>query len=584
MNLSKQGKLLAILSFLGLTAAVWIARLSSPTAYELDIYGGTPLAFWVLVFPIALIGTASTVYFRDRRRRSFSLSIASFAVLCVLWLPVLRGYWFVDEHDPMTHIGYTKTLIESGMFEELIYPGLHTLSATIAFATGVKIRHALVICAFLVFSISVLWLGVGARLMSRRRYTGSIGVLLGLFFVGLYPLTTDANPDPTQVGVHFASMVLLTLLLAIRRRDYRHLILLGVVLLGLQFFHPLMLVTMLAFSATLIVVRGVFSSRDGIFAWPAPTLLAIGVLSGTIILGFEIVQYRVRIVVIELVTDVDTAAATAGRSQSLAELGTSLLVILVKFLTKDIIVGIGILAALIAWVHYRRSDDSTALTISPIIYLAGLIPVSMLLIVFFVSGQAQIIMRFASLMAIVTVPVAAAGFRELEISGARISTQRLASVGLALLLCIGLIAAIPVMHPAPYSERPGPHVPEGTVASYDTMFKYDNGATYIKLRSDPIRYWDATRGYPTDGYPESIPVPAEGVAPDHFRGLHDEVSGPFYLAVTEMDRYRDGVLWEGLRYDQEDFESLERDRNLHRVHDSERATFYYSDNTTQTRS
>lgn len=564
-------KIVFLLSIVALTAAIWIARFTSPNRYELDIYGGTPDAFWVFVIPVAVFGAAGAIVFSDRRWRVAGLGLSSAAVLSILWLPLLRGYWFVGENDPMTHLGYTIRILERGfVFDNLFYPGLHTASSAVVLIAGVEPRRALVLVAFSVFSSTILMLAVASRILSRRRGAGVAGAILGLFFVGLYPLTTNADPDPTQTAVAFAAVPLFLLLMKVRRgREIPVTLMLGVSLLALYAFHPQQAISFILFSAALLAVWRLLSDDEELFAPPVPSIAAAGVFTTLVITGYETFRGRLVNVVIALATDIDPGASTAGRSSSLSELGVSLPVVILKYTGKDIVVGVGVLAALVAWFRDRKT-----FIVPPYAYLAGLVPLGVLLGVFAASGQANIIMRYASVIGVLTVPLAAAGYCEFEW---RASRPRAARVALAAILCLGLIAAIPIIHPSPYSERPGTHVSEGAVASYDTMFNYSDGeSTYAQIRSDPIRYWDATRGFPLQGYPATIPAPAQGQTPDHFEGLQEAFDGSFYLPVTEADRRRDGELWEGVRYVLEDFERLDRRSDLHRIHDSERATFYYS--------
>jgi len=137
-----------------------------------------------------------------------------------------------------------------------------------------------------------------------------------------------------------------------------------------------------------------------------------------------------------------------------------------------------------------------------------------------------------------------------------------------------LLLSIPVIHPSPYIYQPSGHVPESQIDGYETSFDYrDENIVYSYVRSSASRYHDAIHGWKVRENKEDVNARR---IPDHFadRRLTNYFNQRAYVAVTGADRVRDPAIFNGLRFNQSDFQYLENEKGINKIQTSDEFDLY----------
>jgi len=148
-----------LVGFLALLVGLLRVHFDPATAYELDIYRSTPVAFWVGV-GLAYLAFLVTAVNTSRWATTFmGLLLGGLATTAIAGLPLIRGYHFYGHSDQMAHLGWVKG-IDAGTFDTLdfIYPGTHSLSALVHQTTGLEVGFSMmlvVLCFVVVFVVFV---------------------------------------------------------------------------------------------------------------------------------------------------------------------------------------------------------------------------------------------------------------------------------------------------------------------------------------------------------------------------------------------------------------------------------------------
>ena len=96
------------------------------------------------------------------------------------------------------------------------------------------------------------------------------------------------------------------------------------------------------------------------------------------------------------------------------------------------------------------------------------------------------------------------------------------------------------------------------------------------VRSDPARYSDAIHGEVAHARYDFYGGELDRSVPDRFanRDLAAYFDRPHYLTVTAADRDREPIAYRGLRFTTDDFDSLDRDQRIDRLHSNGQYDLY----------
>lgn len=559
--------------------SVWIARSTAPTSYELSIYRETPLLVWLLI-GIVLAGSMMIVLVSGRRLYRFAFgATATTAMLAVVWMPMIRGYFFFDEFDSMTHWGTLRALSDGSLLlSDLFYPALTGISLVLARVSGQSLRWSLLFTALVIPTLSVIWIVAAARSLDNCANVGGISLACALLFAPLNPLNVILVPHNSTQAIFLAGFPLLATILYLRTGNRRLIVPLSLGLLVLYTFHPQQMLNFLFFFAGLLIMmifwrRIARTSHQRYARNPWILFLAAGAFATIALLSHSRFQDSFSWVIISIFKSV-SAGGVSGRASSLTALDVSLPLLAAKAGAKYLVLGIGMLAALI----WRRRQT----TIPEIAYVAGLVPIAGMGTVFLSIGSGNQMVRYIGMAVMLSVPLAAVGLARLNdtLSPSEHWSVSASQMAVAVLLLGGIIAAIPTIHHAPYTERYSPHVPEAQYESYGTMLEHASpDATFTHIRSKSYRYYHARYGFDHSEGPTApfLPPRREGTVPSHFKEVEKEYNEPFYIAITQADVRRDAELYNGFRYSHADISGLADRPEYGRVYDSDQLWVYFNE-------
>lgn len=549
--------------------AVLLAALSPATGYELSIYAETPLVFWLGTMPLLVHG-AVVGLLRQDRFRWVGLTGAFLVVSTIVLLPLIRGYFFYGPFDALAHLGTLEDVIAgrrdpSGIF----YPALFLLATALSFLADIPPRLALLGAAFVFPFVWFLSITAVVRELIDARASIAIGLICALFLAPLNPLNIVLQPHPSSQALLFAPVVLYTFFRLTKTASAQDVGCFAVTFLSLYFYHPQQAVNVLLVCLVLVLVnRTRFHARfsEGeLRRIPTPILFAEGVTTVMLLIGTDRFAQVFNFVIGSLMTG-SGAGGVEGRTGALEALDVSLPILAAKIGLKNVMLAIGGLIALGVWWRYRRTDQVPLLILSTV-------PVLGFVAIFGAVGMFNQLVRYVAVVALVATIVGAIGF----VKFAELSTSHsLRSVAVALILCIGLLAAVPIIHPGPYTERPNPHVPESHFSAFETNFDHaSSDGQFLRIRASPDRYYAAIHG--AEAEPEFMLDRFLPSVPDGFEGLDEEYGGQYYLPVTERDERTDTELYDGFRYNKDDFAGLDHDPDHVRIYDNGGAIFYTND-------
>ena len=135
-------KILSILSSTFLGLAIYVIIITPPASgYELSIYDSYPLYFWFFIIGSIACGICILVLQAFSQQESNWWLIGFYEILltnlCILLLPIFRGYAIYGRGDPLHHIGNIRDILSTGhLWSENFYPVIHILAAGIVHITS----------------------------------------------------------------------------------------------------------------------------------------------------------------------------------------------------------------------------------------------------------------------------------------------------------------------------------------------------------------------------------------------------------------------------------------------------------------
>jgi hypothetical protein len=306
----------------------------------------------------------------------------------------------------------------------------------------------------------------------------------------------------------------------------------------------------------------------------------IGLLWSMWTISFETFRAAFAAVLLKLTQFQDLNAA-AGRGNTLSELGSGVLELGARLFLLDVVMIVfAVFSLCMSILFYFRqrlsskilsqiSQGGRGINHNLVIYLgASLIPIAMLTGVFLVSGVTQQFMRYVGFGMLTTSILAAVGIVEFVKIVPRPKRKWMANsivlVAVSLLLITGSI----VYFPSPFIYQDSLHVTKASVDGYETLFEHHS--ENIEMMSINGIIWryavglEGTRGAPMMQY-----TAFRGLEPPNHMAnqtLHRHYQGDRILVSTQSMRYRETELYEGIYFNERDFEYLNSQPSISRVY------------------
>lgn len=575
------------LGFVGLSVAIGSAIATPATGYEPSIYTATPVTVW-LGLAVAVVA-AATVAFRttvSTRVRRLALVLAGSAGWTGAALPLLRGYYFYGQGDPLSHLGFARSF-GSGALEPtgLLHPGIHLISLLVSDAAGFTLQRTmplvvfLFVLAFLVFvplCVGELASGGGAKV---------VGLFAALLLLPLNGVGTHIVAHPSSQAIMFLPFVLYLLFRYVDSPETRLLgatpigALLAVAIAAYVLLHPQ---EALSLGVILLSVAAVqFGVRR---YWPGHAIAShrtVYAQAGLLVVIWLLwaprsprVQTRLD-AAYGMIQGGDTAAATttASRSVALSAVGGSLEGLFVKLflgsLVFSLLAGPVMVGSVLGWFDTVFPDKNALnkyLSVAFVPLLAGTTFV-------FVGPFGDHYLRFFGfLMVIVTLVGASALVQVVPAMFGRLG-ERTVRVGTVVLLLVLLPVATMGLHPSPWMYQDTEQVTEQDMTGYEAAFEHNPGDVPMAgIRGSGERYAAAIYG-PNSTEERTIPgdpIPYREFN-DNIRTYYDDAR---YVPIRPADVHREVGIYNGLRYDEAGFERLESTPGINRVQSTDGFRLY----------
>lgn len=590
-----------LLGFIALAVGVRAAHRTPATGYELSIYGATPTTFWIGV-AIALTAALPVMLLVDRDPFArLSYPLAYMAVLSVLAVPLLRNYHFFGAGDSLSHLGYARA-IEGGQLaaESFLYPGVHTASLLFEDLTGVALPRAFGFVVLLFFLVYLVFVPLCVWSISRGRKAVAVGAVAALLVLPLNNVSVHPIVHPSSQAILFTPFALFLMLRYTAGTDDTPQptgapssdggrrsatltdggaalpfggtgtgILLALAGVAIILLHPQQ-------ALNVLIVLGVLTAVQLLARWRETGPLVgdrlLALQTGILAVGWIIWSVRHERVgasiggVLSGLFGGSVAGDQVGqRSGSLAELGGSIPELFAKlFLVSAVFI---LLAGLVTYAVLRRWNEAIPPRLARRRYLvAALFPVGGLFAVFFVASVTTQYFRYLGFaMVLVTIlgALALAGATDWLEGGLPNGVGRGLLVGV-LLVAMGL--QLMAAFNSPYIYQGNSQVTEMRLTGYETAFEgRDPTVAFVGIRGGPDRYVDE-HYLPTSEEAATFPGNGVVIPPAVFNSnASSHYDSDRYLPVTKGDRVREVELYEGFRYSEAGFRSIETERGIDRV-------------------
>ncbi len=586
MRVHKLAKSALLFGYLVVSAAVVVAYTAPVTGYELDIYAGTPMAFWALV-SLALLAAVLVVFsVSNPAVRAAGGFLGLLTMTVTVSLPIIRGYHYVGDADPLSHLGTAKVIStgEMGMTASS-YPVVHTLGGVLHTMTGLSLRHIMLVTIVVFLVCFFVFVPLVVRELTGNAWMAYIGLFSGLLLLPINHLGAHQYVFPTSQAIMFTPAFLLVFFLLFHQRTVRLSALFLVLAPAVVMLHPQQAANLLVLFGVIVAGQVGYDFWRGTDfeqwqRWLLPEVGFFGIVFSVWIYSLDAFWSNIERVAMIPFQDTTVGGKAATRTGSLEQVGGSLLGVFLKLFSVQLFfVLLTVLLLLLAlnqlrtgrrW--YTRATNTSGRML-PIYLYGGLVAVAMLFVVFFIGGISdQMFRHLAMMMVFGTILGAIALGRGMHYIRERWSPAAAKGV-IAVTLCLCFALSLPVVFASPYIYYDSQHVTEKQMHGYETTFEYQNQAiTFDDVRSNTYRYGHATRGSDRPGeayYSEEdndIHSGDHGI-PDHFanRSLRGYYEQPRYVPAPEADRVRDPVLWNGFRFSHEDFAYLDSEPGIDKV-------------------
>lgn len=568
--------LLLIVGFLSLAGGILAAHRAPATNYELSIYRSTPVAFWMAC--VVSLGVALAVALQWPRRVSAYL-LGGGAFLSIAALPVVRGYRYYGAADSLTHLGWTRDIAAAEYGPAaLFYPGTHTAGVLLEALGGAALTRSLMLVILVMVLVFVVFVSLTAWELTGDRTTTAIAAFSAFMLLPINNISTHLDVHPVTLAILFSPVLLY---LAARRMatgedgggrttTRQDTALFGLAAVGAVLFHPQLAFTVLVLLGTVTAVQ--YYVRRSRPLSPIANTRSLGTQTG--ILGVAFLAWTVGRPRFQTSTENFAASVTsllggsrppAGevgqRGTALTDLGAGLPEIFAKlFLVSTLYAALA--GLLVLAVYSGRLSGLRARTRAfTLTVAAGLVPIGLVTLVYFVADIGTQAFRYAGFVMVVVTILGAVVLGRL-VSDADLGPPRLSSSVASVVVVAGLVLSLAVAFPSPFIYQPTNHVTEAQLDGHAQAFERTPESAAIRgVRGGPWRYADATYGRQSDhsryGGLNSTQL-EEGVV--------DTVPDDgWYMVISDADRAREFGAYNQLRYSRGSFRAASSSSGTSRV-------------------
>ncbi|ELY54800.1 hypothetical protein [Natronococcus jeotgali] len=568
--------------FLALAAGIGLARASPATTYEASVYAGTPTAVWP-AFALALAIAVATSLACRGRRQAIGVGLGATAVTAIVSLPVIRGYHFYGMGDALSHLGWTRDIVEGEMAaHELFYPAIHSLGSIFHLLGGVSVERGLLFALVVVFVPFLAFVPLVVRDLSGSALAVGAAAVVSWMVLPINNVATHMGVHTNSNALFLVPVVVFAVVAYLRRRATVERLPLGlspfsvlVYLSGIALLlvHPQQMVNAVVFVAAVSGVQYLVRRRYADHPLlEQPTVYTQTVVLGAIFVVWAATNRRFREAAEGFVAGIFAADVGAGgeidqQGSSLTEIGGSLSELFVTMFLDAAVIGLVVGLFVLLAVIGRTSLDEEGRSLVTY-FAAALVPLGAMFLLYFLGTPNMAFRQMGFIYVLLTILAGVAiahGVGGCSRLVPRSAATALAAAVLGACLVLGLMT----VYASPIIYSPGQHVSEATFNGYETgMDRGVEDRPYAGVGYDPYRFDHGINGLEgedslTGGTAASGEVDADAFNAGDYAGAYG--GADHYLAVTAFDETREFDVYRGIRYDEADYRGLESDPSADRV-------------------
>jgi hypothetical protein len=583
-----------VIGFLLLTAGNLVAYLSPASGYEPSIYAGTPIIFWASCVISFFISITLAISSSEKIFQKTAVLLGGTSMMSVVILPVLRGYYWVGEGDSLTHLGYARDLSSGALsLLDIRYPAIHTIGVFLEHAGGTTLVDSLQLIVPIFSLIYFIFIPLVVREISKNRIAIYVAIFSAFMLIQLNFLGVHMNVHPTSQAILFAPAVLYAYIKNYWSNSWGWATVFLILSAGLTLIHPQQAANMILFLGTVALVQigSSISNQDLRFSLVKANFAIVTVFAFIFWLwvrNLPSFESAFSALVALALLSAEGASELGSRLLSISALGGSIEGIFVKMFLVALIYcllsGILFLSVILNHIFDLKINDFLHIFVpnreKEMFYnfSIGFVSLILLFIIYFgIQYSTQYFRHFGFMMVVVTIVGSVAISQVID----RISHRgkQVAKISCSIFLIIMLSLSLIVVYPSPYIYQTSGHVTEAQFQGHDTLFKYgDEQVPHAFVRSATHRYGHAIEGIKEKPrrayYAEGV---RQGGVPDHFasQSLEAHFDTSTYLVVTQADRVRDPVVYQGIRFNRSDFQYVETHPDLNKIYSNHGMDVYY---------
>ncbi len=571
-------------AFVLLSFGVVSAYSSPATGYELSIYSGTPIVYW-LSLAVSLFVTVFLLLSKNRNK-TVGLTLGSVAIASLLCLPIIRGYYHVGATDALSHWAIAQEVLQSGDIVGWQYPALHVGTATWSLVTGQSPNTVIFLLAAIYGLTFPLFVYLSVRRLDNGKQRAKyIGFLSAILFLPINQIGVRIEAHPTSQAVLYLPVIIFVTILYYDRLQKRASILLLPLVSFYIYLHPQQAANLILLLGLLSVTLLVLDSDLGGHPIQSdsyrhfPTI-ATGFLFWVLMSFREFFIDQLQNSVGRFVQLTGRGTETVeGRANSIEAVGGSFEEIVLKlFLVAAVFCGLYAVNAVILGkslndIRKDTPDFELALTV-------GILTVVGMVATYLIGGISdQFARHLGFVMVVVTILGSLCLARLYSMVEPKLGGRRTRNMFVLFFVCC-LLLSTPIVFASDYIYRGSGHVPESQVSGYETAFEhYDVDQPIIHARSPAYRYATVTTGIESETAVTLEQYDRDEIAPApvHFdnQSLHRDTES-LYVGVVEADISRDADLYNGFRFSHDDFRYVENHPRINKVVTNDQFQLYHS--------
>ncbi|ELY54713.1 hypothetical protein C491_18974 [Natronococcus amylolyticus DSM 10524] len=568
--------------FLALAAGIALARNDPATTYESSVYTGTPTAVWI-AFALALAIAVSASLVCYGRQQAIGIGLGATTVTAIVSLPVIRGYYFYGMGDALSHLGWTRDIVEGEMgAHELFYPAVHSLGSIFYFLGGIPIERGLLFALVVTFVPFLIFVPLTVRDLSGNALAVGVAAIVSWMVLPINNVATHMGVHTNSNALFVVPVVVFAVVAYLRRRATIERFPLGlspfsvlvyVSAITLLLVHPQQMVNAVVFVAAVSGVQYLVHRRYADHPMlEQPTLHTQTLVLGTIFGAWAVTNQRFRDAVEGFVTgifaaDVGGSAEIDQQGTSLTEIGGSLAELFVTMFFDAALIGLAVgLFLLLAVIGRTRLDAEGRSLVT--YFTVALVPLGGMFLLYFLGTPNMAFRQMGFIYVVLTILAGVAiahGIGGLSRFVSRPGASAVAAVVLGSCLVLGLMT----VYASPIIYSPGQHVPEATFNGYETgMDRGADDTPYAGIGYDPYRLDHGINGLEgeeslTAGTAASGELDPETFNEGNYSGAYNDAD--HYLVISSFDETREFDVYQGLRYEETAYRGLEYDPYADRV-------------------